>query len=87
MRAVGPIKKEFSTKVLELECHTFDIGNAKYVAKYKKTVNFIGNYIQREYKSKTNIAKAMNGLSLPSLHCCWLSAPGTYTFGSRMPPW
>ena len=40
-RAVEPIKKEFSTKVLGLECHTFDIGNAKYVAKYKKTVNAI----------------------------------------------
>ncbi len=32
-RAVGPIKKEFSTKVLGLESHTFDIGNAKYAAK------------------------------------------------------
>ena len=32
-RAVGPIKKEFSTEVLGLEIHTFDIGSAKYVAK------------------------------------------------------
>ena len=42
-RAVGPIKKEFSMKVLGLESHTFDIGNAKYAAKYKKTVNAIAN--------------------------------------------
>jgi hypothetical protein len=28
-RAAGPIKKEFVTKVLGLEGHTFDIGNAK----------------------------------------------------------
>ncbi len=50
VRAAGPTKKEFSTKVLGLETHTFDIGNAKYAAKYKKTVNSIANYIQREYK-------------------------------------
>jgi hypothetical protein len=46
-RAVGPIKNKFSTKVLGLENHTFDIGNAKYAAKYKKTGNAIANYIQR----------------------------------------
>ena len=66
-RAVEPIKKEFSTKVLGLECHTFDIGNAKYVAKYKKTVNAIANYIQREYKGGADIAKAIKELRLPSL--------------------
>jgi hypothetical protein len=48
--AVGPTKKEFSTKVLGLESHTFAIGNTKYAAKYKKTVDTITNYIQREYK-------------------------------------
>ena len=48
MRAAGqPTKKEFVMKVLGLESHTFDIGNAKYAAKYKKTVNAIANYIQR----------------------------------------
>ena len=46
MRAAGqPTKKEFVTKVLGLESHTFDIGNM-----YKKTVDAIANYIQREYK-------------------------------------
>ena len=39
----------------------------KYVAKYKKTVNAIANYIQREYKGGTDIAKAIKELSLPSL--------------------
>ena len=58
-RAVGPIKKEFSTKVLGLESHTFDIGNTKYVSKYKKTVNAIANHIQREYKGGADIAKAI----------------------------
>ncbi len=66
-RAAGPTKKEFSIKVLGLEIHTFDIGNAKYAAKYKKTVNSIANYIQREYKGRADIAKAIKELSLPSL--------------------
>jgi hypothetical protein len=66
-RAVGPVKKEFSMKVLGLESHTFDIGNAKYAAKYKKTVNAIANYIQREYKGGADIAKAIKELSIPSL--------------------
>jgi hypothetical protein len=68
MRAVGqPTKKEFITKVLGLESHTFDIGNAKYAAKYKKTVDAIANYIQREYKGGADIAKAIKELSLPTL--------------------
>ena len=66
-RAVGLIKKEFSTKVLGLEGHTFDIGNTKYAAKYKKTVNAIANYVQREYKGRENNAKAVKELSLPYL--------------------
>ncbi len=60
-------QKEFVTKVLGLESHTFDIGNVKYAAKYKKTVNAIANYIQREYKGGANIAKAIKALSLPTL--------------------
>ena len=55
-RAAEPIKKEFITKVLGLESHTFNIGNAKYVAKYKKTVDAITNYIQRKYKGGADIA-------------------------------
>jgi hypothetical protein len=69
MRAAGqPTKKEFVTKeVLGLESHTFDIGNEKYAAKYKKTVDGIANYIQREYKGGAGIAKAIKALSLPTL--------------------
>ncbi len=65
--AAGPIKKEFVTKVLGLEGHTFDIGNAKYTAKYKKMVDAIANHIQREYKGGADIAKAIKALSLPTL--------------------
>jgi hypothetical protein len=68
MRAAGqPAKKEFVTKVLGLESHTFDIGNVKYAAKYKKTVDAIANYIQREYKGGADIAKVIKELSLPTL--------------------
>ncbi len=66
-RAAGPTKKEFVTKILGLESHTFDIGNAKYAAKYKKMVNAIANHIQREYKGRADIAKAIKELSLPTL--------------------
>ena len=68
MRAAGqPTKKEFVMKVLGLESHTFNIGNAKYAAKYKKTVDAIANYIQREYKGGADITKAIKALSLPTL--------------------
>jgi hypothetical protein len=62
MRAAGqPTKKEFVVKVVGLESHTFSIGNAKYAAKYKKTVDAIANY------KPTLIAKAIKALSLPTL--------------------
>ena len=68
MRATGqPTKKEFVTKVLGLGSHTFDIKNAKYAAKYKKTVDAVANYIQREYKGGADIAKAIKVLRLPTL--------------------
>jgi hypothetical protein len=66
-RAAGRTKKEFVTKVLVLESHTFDIGNAKYAAKYAKMVDAIANHIQREYKGGADIAKAIEELSLPTL--------------------
>jgi hypothetical protein len=68
MRAAGqPTKKEFVMKVLGLESHTFNIGNAKYAAKYKKTVDAIANYMQREYKGGADITKAIKALSFPTL--------------------
>ncbi len=66
-RAMGPTKKEFVTKVLGLESHTFNIGNTKYAAKYKKMIDAIANLIQREYKGGADIAKAIKELSLPTL--------------------
>jgi hypothetical protein len=63
-RNVGPAREEFLTKVLGLESHTFDIGNAKYTAKYQKTVDAIANHIQKEFKGGPEMAKAIRDLSL-----------------------
>jgi hypothetical protein len=63
---VGPAK-EFVTKVLGLESHTFNIGNAKYMAKFQKTVDSIANHIQKKYKGGPEIAKAIRDLSLPTI--------------------
>ena len=91
-RAAGPTKKEFVTKILGLKSHTFDIGNAKYAAKYKKTVDAIANHTQREYKGGADIVKAIKELSLPTLRVPGypmqrlgrpLSTPGIYSSGNR----
>ena len=77
MRAARqPTKKEFVTNVLGLESHTFDIGNTKYAAKYKKMVDAIANYIQRESKGGTGITKAIKALSLPTLQGTQRQRPG-----------
>ena len=61
----GPTKREFTTKVLGLESHTFDIGNAKYAAKFKKSQDEVANYVQMEYKGGSDVAKAIRELALP----------------------
>jgi hypothetical protein len=66
-RNARPAKKEFITKVLGLENHTFDIGNAKYAAKDQKTADANANHIQKEYKGGPEIAKAIRDLSLPTI--------------------
>jgi hypothetical protein len=55
------------TKVLGLESHSFDIGNAKYAAWCQKTGDPIANHIQKEYKGGPEIAKAIRDLSLPMI--------------------
>ena len=95
-RAAELIKKEFVTKVLGLESHTFDIGNAKYTAKYKKTVDAIANYLQREYKGGADITKAIKLLIIvacaveldpdPAARGRPMSIPEMYTSGNRTLP-
>jgi hypothetical protein len=64
-RNAGPTRKEYVTKVVGLESHTFDIGHAKFAAKYQKTVETIANHIQKDYRGGLEIAKALRDLSLP----------------------
>jgi hypothetical protein len=64
-RNAGPTRKEYVTKVVCLESHTFDIGHAKSAAKYQKTIKAIANHIQKDYKGGLEIAKALQDLSLP----------------------
>ncbi len=59
MRNSGPTRKEYEMKVVDLESHTFDIGHAKFAAKYQKTVKAIANHIQKDYKRGPEIAKAL----------------------------
>jgi hypothetical protein len=63
----GPAKREFVTKVVGLQTHTFDIGNAKCAAKYQKSVEAIANHVQKEYKGGPEIAKAIRQLNLPMI--------------------
>ena len=58
-RNAGPTRKEYVTKVVGLESHTFDIGHAKFVARYQKTVEAIANHIQKDYNGGPDIAKAL----------------------------
>jgi hypothetical protein len=66
-RSGAPARREFVSKVVGLETHTFDIGNAKYAAKYQKSVDAMANHIQKEYKGGPEIAKAIRDLSLPTI--------------------
>ncbi len=65
VRNVGPTRKEYVTMVVGLERHTFDIGHAKFAAKYQKTIEAIANHIQKDYKGGPEIATALQDLSLP----------------------
>ena len=72
--------------------HTFDIGNAKYAAKYQKSVDVIANHIQKEYKGGPKIAKAVKEVKLPTISIPGyptakaglpLSIQETYSFGNK----
>jgi hypothetical protein len=77
----GPFWKEYTSKVLGLESHIFDVGNAKYTANFQKSVDAIAIHIQREYKGIPDIANAIRDLVLPSM-----SLPPYPTGTSGNPP-
>jgi hypothetical protein len=63
----GHTKKEFETKVVGLEAHTFDIGHAKYAAKFISSRDEIILYVQEKYEQGAVIAEAMRTLMLKDI--------------------
>ena len=58
--------REFKSKIAELENGTFDTGNVKYTAKFKKSLTNIANYVQCEYTPfGSGIGDAMRKLNIP----------------------
>jgi hypothetical protein len=66
-RPFRPQKREFETKVTGLKVHTFDIGHAKYAAKYQSSLDEIILYVQEKYERGAVIAEAMWRLELPDI--------------------
>jgi hypothetical protein len=61
-------RKEYKSEVQGLENRTFDVGAAKYAAKFTKSLEKIGNYCQREYsKGGGRIGQAIRDLVTPNL--------------------
>ena len=66
-RPARPQKKEFTSEVVGLAAHTFDIGHPKYAAKYERSVDAIARYVQEQYKSGAEVALAMRELVAPTV--------------------
>ena len=66
-RPARPQKKEFTSKVVGLAAHTFDIGHPKYAAKYERSVDAIARYVQEQYKSGAEVALSMRELVAPTV--------------------
>mgnify|MGYP006166379963 FL=1 len=66
-RAARPQRKEFTSEVVGLTTHTFNIGHPKYAAQYERSVDAIARYVQEQYKSGADVALAMRELVAPSV--------------------
>jgi hypothetical protein len=66
-RPFRPMKKEFETKVVGLETHTFDIGHVKYAAKFIKSRDKVVLYMQEKYEQGAVIAEAMRTMTLTEI--------------------
>ncbi len=65
MNKTGPDRKKYTSTVVGLESNTFDVGNAKYAAKFQKSLDVIAIHIQRKYEVGPDVAKAIRDLVLP----------------------
>jgi hypothetical protein len=50
-----PSGRNYTSKVLGLESHTFNVGIVEYTAKFQKSVDAIAIHIQREYKGEPKL--------------------------------
>ena len=66
-RQARPARKEFTSEVVGLTTHTFDIGHPKYAAQYERSVDAIARYVQEQYKSGAEVALAMRELVAPTV--------------------
>jgi hypothetical protein len=80
VRSSAPIRKDFTTKIVSLENDTFDVGDAKFAAKFQKLLEVIAIHIQREYKGGPDIAKGIRDLVLP------MFTPPTHPLPEGSPP-
>ena len=63
-------RKEYRTEVVGLQEHTFDVGAAKYAAKFTKSLELeeIANYVQKEYtKGGGRIGQAIKDMVEPTI--------------------
>jgi hypothetical protein len=61
-------RKEFKSKVVGLEQHTFDVAGAKSAAQFTRSLEEIADYVQREYtKGGGTIGSAIRDLQTPAL--------------------
>ncbi len=56
-RPVGRVMREYTTKIVGLDSHTFDVENAKYAVEFQKSLDAIAIYMQREYKGGQTLQK------------------------------
>jgi len=66
-RAARPQRKEFTSEVVGLTTHTFNVGHPKYEAQFERSVDTIARYVQEQYKSGADVALAMRELVAPSV--------------------
>ena len=68
-RRPGTGRREFTTKVAGLETHTFNIGHAKYTAKFKKSLEEIANYVQESTREDRTWARHSGTSSFRPSRC------------------
>ena len=56
------VKSDYKTKTVGLEEDTYNVGEARFAAKYQKTTDNIALYVQREYTDGAGVAYDMKAM-------------------------